>query len=255
MIPSEVEVQHRFIELASTPPLRMHYVTAGAGPVVILLHGFPESWWGWRHQIRPLAEAGFTVVAPDLRGYGATDKHGPYDLDTIVGDVCRLIESLGTNRTVRIAGHDWGGATAWHLASTRPEYCERLAVLNCPHPVIMRDTMARRFNLRQLAKSWYMFFFQLPWLPEHTLTKNDAGMIMRMLRGSAVNKANFSAEELRPFRDDIQQPGAARAMVDWYRTAIREGFRRAPPKPAPIEADTLLIWGDYLRSGRARSGL
>lgn len=218
----------------------MHYVVAGSGPLIVLLHGFPESWWSWRYQIQPLVDAGYRVVAPDLRGYGASDKVGPYDLDTIVSDVCALIESFGAEKPVRIVGHDWGGATAWHLASTRPEFCERLVAINCPHPAAMREVMTKQLNLRQLAKSWYMFFFQLPMLPEHLLTRNDAGEIVRMLRGSSIDRTNFSAQELRPFRDDIQRPGAAKAMVDWYRTAIRQV--RVPKTPL-VRARVLLLWG------------
>ncbi len=239
MTPADLAVEHHFIDL---PTLRMHYVTAGTGPMVVLLHGFPENWWSWRHQIKPLADAGFRVVAPDLRGYGATDKNGPFDLDTIAGDVCHLISSFGGEKKVRIVGHDWGGATAWHLAAERSEFCERLAVLNCPPTPVMREVMVKRLNLRQLAKSWYMFFFQLPVVPEWVLTRNDAGAVVAMIRGSAIDKTNFSVDELRPFRDDIQRPGAAKAMVDWYRTSIRAGLFK-PPTLTPISVETLLIWG------------
>ena len=103
MKPADLQVTHHFVQL---PSLRMHYVEAGTGPLVVLLHGFPENWWSWRYQIQPLADAGFRVVAPDLRGYGETDKHGPYDLDTIAGDVCSLIESLGAEKRAHIVGHN-----------------------------------------------------------------------------------------------------------------------------------------------------
>src|SRR6516164_5164624 len=109
--------------------LRMHYVLEGSGPLVVLLHGFPEFWWSWRFQIEPLARAGYRVAAPDLRGYNETDQTGPYDLDTLADDVAALIGHLGEPRA-RIVGHDWGGEIAWHLAGTRPQVCERLAVIN-----------------------------------------------------------------------------------------------------------------------------
>ena len=129
MTPAELDdiATHHTADLGG---LKMHWVEAGAGPLVVLLHGFPEMWWSWRHQIRPLAEAGFRVVVPDQRGYNDTDKHGPYDLDTLAGDICRLIDHLGGGPRVRIVGHDWGGAVAWHLGATRAEHVERLAVLN-----------------------------------------------------------------------------------------------------------------------------
>ena len=119
MTPAEVRVEHHFTELGGA---RLHWVDAGEGPLVVLLHGFPETWWSWRYQLGPLAAAGFHVVAMDLRGFGDSDQKGPFDLATHVADVCRLIESLG-ERQARIVGHDWGGAIAWQLAATRPERC------------------------------------------------------------------------------------------------------------------------------------
>lgn len=243
MTPSDLSVKHHFVQL---PLLRMHYVEAGEGPVVVLLHGFPESWWSWRYQIEPLARAGFRVVAPDLRGYGETDKHGPYDLDTLADDVCALIVSLGAEKRVKIVGHDWGGALAWHLASQCAPFCDRLAVLNCPHPVMMqRALLGKRLSWAQLRRSWYFFFFMLPLVPEWALTHHDARNTGRAISSASVNRAHFSEEELRPFRDNVQRPGAARAMIGWYRAALRDGFKQVlSPKRAPnITTDALLVWG------------
>jgi pimeloyl-ACP methyl ester carboxylesterase len=240
--PAELAVTHHFVQL---PKLRMHYVEAGAGPLVVLLHGFPESWWSWRHQVRPLVDAGFRVIAPDLRGYGETEKQGPYDLDTIVGDVCALIESLG-EKQAKIVGHDWGGAVAWHLASFRAEFCERLVVMNCPHPVVMQRTLlGRKRSWAQLKKSWYFFFFVLPVIPEWALTKDDAALTRKTIASASVDRSHFTEEELRPFRDGIQRPGAASAMIGWYRTAVRDGFKQAfaPRKYPDIAVDTMLVWG------------
>lgn len=242
MKPAELAVTHHFVQL---PSLRMHYVEAGAGPLVVLLHGFPENWWSWRHQLQPLAQAGFRVIAPDLRGYGETDKQGPYDLDTIVGDVCHLIESLGEKRA-KIVGHDWGGAVAWHLASGRAEFCEQLVVMNCPHPVIMQQALlGKRLSFAQLKRSWYFFFFMLPFVPEWLLTKDDAKNTRKTIASASINRAHFSEGELRPFRDAIQRPGAASAMVGWYREAVFDGLKRvlSPKKYQDITADTLLVWG------------
>lgn len=237
MKPTDLDdlVTHRFAELAG---LRMHYVEAGAGPTVVLLHGFPEMWWSWRYQIRPLAEAGFRVVVPDQRGYNDTDKHGPYDLDTLAGDICRLIDSLGAGPKARIVGHDWGGGIAWQVAATRPEHCERVAVLNCPHPVMLRS---RILKPSQLKRSWYIFLFQIPGLAELLLTRDDASAIPRVLKADSLHRESFSDEELRPFRDAIQKPGAARAMIGWYRAMPKEMLaRRSFPN---IDAEALLLWG------------
>ncbi|MBK7858886.1 MAG: alpha/beta hydrolase [Archangiaceae bacterium] len=216
----------------------MHWVEAGQGPLVVLLHGFPEMWWSWRHQLKPLVDAGFRVVAPDQRGYAETEKHGPYDLDTLAADICALIDHLGAGREARIVGHDWGGALAWHLAATRPEHVERVAVLNCPHPVAMRTGV---FKPRQALRSWYMFFFQVPGLAEWLLTKDDAVNVLKVLRGNTFDRTHFSDEELRPFRDAIRRPGAAKAMVGWYRALPAQIL--SPPKIPRIECETLLVWG------------
>ncbi len=241
MKPTDLAVTHHFVDL---PRLRMHYVEVGQGPLVVLLHGFPENWWSWRYQLQPLADAGFRVIAPDLRGYGETDKHGPYDLDTLADDVCHLIESLGERRA-KIVGHDWGGGVAWHLASKRPEFCERLVVLNCPHPVVMRKKLLSAPSLSQLKKSWYFFFFLVPGVPEWLLTRKDAGNLVRTLKASSIDRHHCSPEELRPFRDGIQRPGAAKAMVDWYRTIVGHSLSHPFSKPVydDITAETLLIWG------------
>src|SRR5262249_41021763 len=154
--------------MVSTNGIRLHVVELGPedGPPVILLHGFPEFWYGWRYQIGPLADAGFRVLVPDQRGYDASDKPAPvsaYALDTLADDVIGLIESTGRPR-VAVVGHDWGGVVAWWAAARPPERVERLAVLNASHPIAFRRHL--RSSPRQLRKSWYVFYFQLPWLPE-----------------------------------------------------------------------------------------
>jgi pimeloyl-ACP methyl ester carboxylesterase len=236
--PADLDVRHVIHQL---PGLRMHTVEAGEGPLVVLLHGFPETWWSWRYQLQPLARAGFRVVAPDLRGHGATDQQGPFDLDTLAGDVGHLIEALGTGPRALIVGHDWGGAVAWHLAAHRPQQCEKLAVLNCPHPAAMREALLTHPRWGQVRRSWYMYCFLLPWLPERLLTWNHGEAVVRMLRAASVDRTHFGAEELEPLREAICRPGAAGAMVGWYRTALL-GAWQAPPYPV-IDRETLLIWG------------
>ncbi len=213
--------------------IQMHYVSEGAGPLVILLHGFPEFWWSWRHQIAPLAQAGFRVVAPDLRGYNDTDRTGPYDLDTLAGDIANLVRHLGQSRAT-IVGHDWGGAITWYLAANRPEVCERAVVLNAPHPAVFRQVI--RSSYRQLRRSWYMFFFLLPRLPERRLLKDDARILKRMYLANSVDRSPFSDDVIRPFREAIMKPGAAAAALGYYRA---RDISRMPI----INQPTLLIWG------------
>jgi pimeloyl-ACP methyl ester carboxylesterase len=153
-----------------------------------------------------------------------------------------LIDAVQPGKA-RIVGHDWGGALAWHLAATRPEHTERLAVLNCPHPTRMREALVTKPSLSQLKKSWYMFMFQLPLIPELALTRNDGAEIARSLKAMSFDRTNFTDEELRPFRDGVQKPGAASAMLGWYRAMMREGLFGKPIKYPTIEVDTLLIWG------------
>ena len=241
----DLQVEHH---TARVNGVSMHYVekspsNGGKAPLVVLLHGFPETWWSWRHQIDALVAAGFRLVAPDQRGYADTDKHGPYDIDTLVADVCALIDTVAPEeKRAIVVGHDWGGAVAWHLASTRPEHCSRLVVMNCPHPAMMLKALRSKWS--QIKKSWYMFFFQLPVLPERFLTRRGGRGIGRMFRAMAVDRTNFSNEELAPIVEAVCRPGAAHGMIGWYRAAIRRGLlhpkmAEATPK---IEAPSLLIW-------------
>jgi pimeloyl-ACP methyl ester carboxylesterase len=241
--PDSLGVRHAFADVNG---LRMHYVEKGEGPLVVLLHGFPEMWWSWRYQIPALVDAGYRVVAPDLRGYSETEAKGPYDVDTLRDDVVGLLDHLGAEKAILVA-HDWGGGVAWHLASTRQSRCSKLVVMNCPHPVVF--TRALFSKPSQLLKSWYMFFFQIPFLPEMILTRHGGTWAARALRGMAIDKTNFGSEELAPFAAAIVKPGRASAMVGWYRAAIRAGLRsgRQGPKALgryeTIVIPTLLLWG------------
>jgi len=205
-------------------------------------------WWSWRYQIAALAEAGFRVVAPDMRGYNETDAKGPYDIDTLRDDVVALLDHLRAPKAM-IVSHDWGGGVAWHLASTRPDRCSKLVVMNCPHPaVFMRTLMGSRKQIKwsQIKRSWYMFFFQLPILPERMLTAGGGQGVVRALRGMAIDKTNFGREELQPFVDAVLKPGRPTGMVNWYRAmfrgAVRSG-RKLVEQYHEITLPTLLIWG------------
>jgi pimeloyl-ACP methyl ester carboxylesterase len=240
-MPTSTEtLRHRDI---ITNGIRMHYVTEGEGPLIVLLHGFPEFWYSWRYQIPFLAGLGYSVVAPDLRGYNDSDKprtRRGYRVSNLLRDIKGLISGLGREKAI-IVGHDWGGALAWAFASRYPQMSERLIVLNAPHP----GAFARALRTsRQLRKSWYMFFFQIPWLPERILTRNHAEMIGRMLRGTAVQKAAFPQDVLEQYRDAMSKPGAMTAALNYYRQLIRNPSRSSSAEKVHISVPTLLIWGE-----------
>ena len=231
--------QHRDI---ITNGIRMHYVTQGEGPLVVLLHGFPEFWYSWRYQIPVLAEHGYRVVAPDLRGYNESDKpRKGYDMGTLLLDIVGLIQGLGYEKAI-IVGHDWGGALAWSFAIRYPAMTERLVVLNMAHP----GAMMREFRtLKQLRKSWYIFAFQLPWLPEYLLLRNHASAIGRLIREAALQKGAFPDEETTKYQQAMSQPGAMTAALNYY----RQVFRRLPTSYTggtyDVNVPTLLIWGEH----------
>ncbi len=231
--------QHRDI---ITNGIRMHYVTQGEGPLVVLLHGFPEFWYSWRYQIPFLAGHGYMVVAPDLRGYNETDKPSKgYNVSTLLRDIVGLIKGLERDKAI-IVGHDWGGALAWAFAARYPQMTERLIVLNAPHPA----AFARELRTwRQLRKSWYMFFFQLPWLPEYVLGRNHAAVIGRMLYASAVQKSAFPPDVIERYRDAMSKPGALTASINYYRTLFRRMRSLRAGAGAIIDVPALLIWGKH----------
>jgi pimeloyl-ACP methyl ester carboxylesterase len=221
--------------------VRLHYVEAGAGPLVVLLHGFPEFWYSWRRQIPALAAAGFRVIAPDLRGYNTSDKPagvGAYRIELLVDDVAGLIGQAGA-RSAAVVGHDWGGVIAWVLAMRRPDRVGRLAVLNAPHPLAYRREVWR---LAQLLRSWYVLFFQLPWLPERVLRAGNFALLGRMLRSQPTRPGAFTPEDIGWYKSALARPGALTAALNYYRAA---GRGRGPAAPlGPVTAPTLLIWGE-----------
>lgn len=236
---AELKPRHREIE---TNGVRLHAVEAGpeGGPPLVLLHGFPEFWYGWRNQIAPLAAAGFHVLVPDQRGYNTSDKPRrvrDYDLDLLARDVVGLIDQLGGKACV--AGHDWGGAVAWWLGCNHPERLERLAILNCPHPRVMRDTLLK--SSRQRKMSAYMFLFQVPWFPERTFSKNNYAAAIKAFQATS-RPGTFTEADFERYREAWSQPGAVRSMIHWYRAALRSQ-RKWPREPRVRNVPTLLIWG------------
>jgi epoxide hydrolase 4 len=223
--------------------VRLHYVEAGEGPLVVLLHGFPEFWLSWRLQIPALVAAGFRVVAPDMRGYNTSSRPAAvadYRAGLLAGDVRELIAERG-ERSALLAGHDWGGAVAWAAAIAHPEVVARLAILNAPHPRRFAEGVRQP---RQTARSWYMLCFQLPWLPERIARAGN----WRFFREACQFRARPGAvgdEEVRRYVEAWSQPGAARGMINYYRAAFRGG----PPSPndariRQVQAPTRVIWGE-----------
>jgi pimeloyl-ACP methyl ester carboxylesterase len=223
--------------------IRLHAVAAGdpRGPLVLLLHGFPEFWYGWRHQLGPLADAGFRVVALDQRGYNTSDKPprvADYNLDHVAADAAAAIAGLGAERAA-VVGHDWGGVAAWWLAVTRPERVSRLAILNAPHPAAM--WRALRTDPRQMLRSWYIFVLQLPRLPEWLHPKRNWAALVRALETSS-RPGTFTAEDFDRYRAAWAQPGAYGAMVNWYRALLR--VRPRMSADVRVRPPTLVLWGE-----------
>jgi len=235
----EPPVAHRYTDLAG---LRLHYVEAGEGPLVVLLHGFPEFWFSWRFQIPALAAAGFRVVAPDMRGYNLSDKPksvGSYALERLARDVERLIGALGEERAV-IVGHDWGGIVAWAVAILHPERVERLVILNVPHP----ERFSRGLRTpRQLLRSSYAFFFQIPWLPERVLRAGDFALVRSVFRNDPVRPDTFGEENIGRYAEALSRPGALTATINYYRALARRGPTVARALRRRIEAPVMVIWG------------
>jgi pimeloyl-ACP methyl ester carboxylesterase len=238
-MPAEPEVAAHTIE---NEGLRIRCMSAGppTGPMVLLLHGFPARWSTWREPMRALSDAGFFAVAPDLRGYGESDKPtgiAAYSISRIVSDVEAIVHAFGRER-VFVAGHDFGGGIAWATAMLRPALVARLATLNSVHPVGFERQM-RRWS--QLLKSWYLFLFQLPWLPEWLLSRNDFAFVRRSLADDGL-----SPTIIDDLISGIRPAGALRAAIDWYRATFRDGVMKRIV-PAKVQIPTLVIWGDRER--------
>lgn len=225
-----------------TNGIRLHVVQSGPqnGPLVILLHGFPEFWYGWRHQISVLAEAGYRVWAPDQRGYNLSDKPAgitAYNLDELASDVIGLIDAADREHAY-LVGHDWGAAVTWWTALKYPQRLNKIAVLNVPHPRVMKRTL--RSSWAQLRKSWYIFFFQLPGLPEALTRANNWQNGVAALRRSS-RPGLFTDADLLFYRTAWSQPGAITGMINWYRALLRS--QPQPVATSRVQVPTLLIWG------------
>jgi pimeloyl-ACP methyl ester carboxylesterase len=243
-----MELEHSTI---NTNGIRLHVVQAGpkSGPPVLLLHGFPEFWYGWREQIPVLAGAGCRVIVPDQRGYNLSDKPKgikPYCTDTLVEDIVGLANALDYEK-VNLVGHDWGALIAWMLAIKYPERLHRLGIINVPHPAVMKRFLQR--DLEQMRRSLYALYFQLPWLPETVMSIGDYRVTALGMRRSGRSNA-FTDEDIKKYKQAWSQPGAITAMLNWYRAALHY-----PPEITDgmqVHVPTLILWGvkDFALSRR-----
>jgi epoxide hydrolase 4 len=215
--------------------VRLHAVEAGPanGPLYILLHGFPEFWYGWKKQIPALAEAGFRVIALDQRGYNLSDKPGQV-ASYAIGELAADVLGVTRGRSFRLAGHDWGAAVAWATALAAPERVERLTILNVPHPAVMIRHLTG--DPGQLMRSWYMFFFQLPVVPEAMFRATGR----RTLTGSS-RTGTFTDDDLNKYAESWRQPGCVTGMINWYRALMR--VRPPALKDPMIRVPTTVVWG------------
>lgn len=222
--------------------VRLHYATAGTGDkLVILLHGFPEFWYSWRKQIVALSED-YTVVAPDLRGFNLSDKPeeiSAYDIEKVADDVIGLIHHFGREKAA-VIGHDWGASVAWNIASKHPEVLWKLGALQVPPPQILKKNM----SLRQLLASWYMFFFQIPKLPEFLLGYNDFEGLEKGLKTSTVESGVFTDADIAEYKKAWREPFALTSMLNYYRANFYRRFIDRKTEFHKIKVPTLFIFGE-----------
>lgn len=243
-----MELEHSYIE---TNGIKLHVVQAGpkSGVPVVLLHGFPEFWYGWRKQIPALVEAGCRVIVPDQRGYNLSDKPKSvkdYDVHTLVEDIIGLIDALEYEK-VNLVGHDWGALVAWRLANKYPERLQRLSIMNAPHPAVLKRYLQR--DLEQLRRSWYVLLFQLPWLPEAGMKQNDWRRAVNALCNTSKPNS-FTDADILKYKEAWSQPGEMSATINWYRAAVR--YQPRITNDMRVKVPTLMMWGmkDFALSHR-----
>lgn len=239
----ESSIRHGYAQVGD---VRLHYAECGGGErLVILLHGFPECWYSWRHQLKALGEH-YHVVAPDMRGYNLSDKPPhvkDYSVERLVDDVTGLIRHFGA-RQAAVVGHDWGAAVAWAVAEKHPEYVWKLAALQVPPGKVW----AKNMSLRQFLKSWYMFFFQLPSIPEWFISRDDFAGIEQTLRKTA-RPGTFSDADIAVLKTALREPGALTAAVNYYRANLGPLLLRrfkggAEATDSRVRVPTLFIYGE-----------
>jgi epoxide hydrolase 4 len=236
-------VRHAYI---AGDGVELHVAVAGHGRPVILLHGFPENWRSWRHQFRALVDAGYSVWAPDMRGYNLSQRpvgRKAYRLQHLVADVAAVVRATGHGRA-HIAGHDWGGIVAWTFAGHCPELVDKLIVLNAPHLGVY---LKKIWRPPQMFRSWYVLLFLLPHVPEAVLSANDYRVVREMFRRTRARRGGVSENQAEEAIDRyvaaLSAPGALTAALNYYRANMRRDGA-AIARGARIAAETLVIWGD-----------
>ena len=236
------EIRHGY---AIVNGVRLHYAATGSGDaLVLLLHGFPEFWYSWRHQLDALGKH-FHVVAPDMRGYNLSDKPSrveDYRVDQMASDVVGLIDHFGASQAA-VVGHDWGATVAWAVAQRFPERVSKLAVMQVPPAAVWRANM----SLRQVLRSWYMFLFQLPRIPEWMISRKNMAAIERTFTNSVMRKGSFSTAEIENYKEALRQPGALTSAINYYRANIKRLASRgsnSSPSDERTRVPTLFIFAE-----------
>ncbi|HEV7890620.1 MAG TPA: alpha/beta hydrolase [Pyrinomonadaceae bacterium] len=236
------QIRHGYAQVGD---VRLHYAECGEGErLVVLLHGFPECWYSWRYQLKALGSR-YRVVAPDMRGYNLSDKPDrveDYRVPRLVDDVTGLIRHFGA-REAAVVGHDWGAAVAWAVAQHYPDYVWKLAALQVPPPAVW----AKNLSLRQLLRSWYMFFFQLPRVPEWWLSRDDFAGLGKMLRATS-RPGTFADDEIEFYKSALKEPGALTASINYYRANLGRFLTRRPKggirTQERVRVPTLFVFGE-----------
>ena len=240
--------------------IALHVVLAGpaSGKPLVFLHGFPEFWFGWRLQIDHFVSSGYRVIIPDQRGFNLSDKPAgiaSYSLDLLAKDVVGVLDTV-TDSKAFVVGHDWGAVVTWYLAARYSERVSRTAMLSVPHPRILITNLIK--NPAQLRRSWYLFFFQLPWLPEHILRRRDWALLVRVLRDTSP-RGVFSDADLGQYKESWSRECALTAMLNWYRAALLCPSKFAlDSKASRVKVPALLIWGKndrFMHEAMARESL
>lgn len=234
--------RHSFIKLKD---VKLHYVENGdrSKPLMLFVHGFPEFWFSWRHQMKHFASTHW-VVAIDMRGYGDSDKPGKrsdYKIEKLVQDVVDVVHGLNRDSCILVC-HDWGGVVGWGVTAHFPKVVSKLIVMNCPHPATFGKKLTS--SVGQFLKSWYIFLFQVPWIAEWVISVNDLGMFNRIFI-DGNKKQNVTPDELEAFKYTFSGRGAFTPPINYYRQNIPLFLANDESAPFPlIQTPTLFIWGE-----------
>ncbi|HKQ99483.1 MAG TPA: alpha/beta hydrolase [Pyrinomonadaceae bacterium] len=244
LINLDPSIRHGYAQVGG---VRLHYAQRGSGGrLVILLHGFPECWYSWRHQLMALGDR-YTVVAPDMRGYNLSDKPArveDYKINLLVDDVLGLIHHFGEQQAA-IVGHDWGAGVSWAVAQTHPEYVWKLVTMQVPPLPVWRANL----TLRQALRSWYMLFFQLPRVPEWLMRANDYAFVERVFKKTVARPGTFTDADIAFYKNALREPGALTAAINYYRANFFTLFLKRRPREETlsdgrIRVPTLFIYGE-----------